>query len=69
MPTWFCSRKVFDRIENGFSEKGKGTPEDLIFFYNHLDLSGIVRRVNEDLLMYRYHPVRDILFFFLRFIN
>lgn len=54
MPTWFCCRSVFDRV-GGFSEAGQGTPEDLIFFYRHLDLGGAVRRVDETLLVYRYH--------------
>lgn len=40
----------------GFSEKGKGTPEDLIFFYKHLELGGSISRLNEVLLLYRYHP-------------
>lgn len=34
----------------------EGTPEDLIFFYKHLDLGGNVARVEKDLLTYRYHP-------------
>ncbi|KAL3245875.1 hypothetical protein MRX96_058158 [Rhipicephalus microplus] len=34
----------------------QGTPEDLIFFYKHLDLGGNVARVEKDLLTYRYHP-------------
>ncbi|XP_044254228.1 UDP-GlcNAc:betaGal beta-1,3-N-acetylglucosaminyltransferase-like protein 1 isoform X2 [Tribolium madens] len=55
MPTWFCHRSVFERI-GGFSEQGKGTPEDLIFFYKHLDLGGKVYRVNQCLLIYTYHP-------------
>ncbi|XP_072029834.1 queuosine-tRNA galactosyltransferase-like [Amphiura filiformis] len=55
MPTWFCSRKLFDRI-GGFDEKGKGVPEDLIFFLSHLHNGGNVHRVNQCLLMYRYHP-------------
>ncbi|GAB1598640.1 UDP-GlcNAc:betaGal beta-1,3-N-acetylglucosaminyltransferase-like protein 1 [Argonauta hians] len=54
MPTWFCSRNLFDKV-GGFSENGKGTPEDLIFFYQHLDYGGHVMRVDSDLLMYRYH--------------
>ncbi|KAH7949581.1 hypothetical protein HPB49_012410 [Dermacentor silvarum] len=54
MPTWFCSRAVFDAV-GGFDETGKGTPEDLIFFYKHLDLGGNVVRVEKDLLIYRYH--------------
>ena len=56
MPTWFCHRSVFSAIQSGFNESGKGTPEDLIFFLEHLRLGGHVTRVNEDLLMYRYHP-------------
>ncbi|XP_046569588.1 UDP-GlcNAc:betaGal beta-1,3-N-acetylglucosaminyltransferase-like protein 1 [Haliotis rubra] len=33
-----------------------GVPEDLIFFYRHLELGGDVVRVDRDLLTYRYHP-------------
>lgn len=42
----------------GFDETGKGTPEDLIFFYRHLDLNGGIHRVDEVLLVYRYHPLQ-----------
>lgn len=45
---------VFDRV-GGFSEAGKGTPEDLIFFFRHLQLGGKVFRHPDDLLVYRYH--------------
>ncbi|XP_041473163.1 UDP-GlcNAc:betaGal beta-1,3-N-acetylglucosaminyltransferase-like protein 1 isoform X2 [Lytechinus variegatus] len=55
MPTWFCSREVFDKIGK-FDESGKGTPEDLIFFMAHLKSGGELYRVNEVLMMYRYHP-------------
>ncbi|XP_071107470.1 queuosine-tRNA galactosyltransferase-like [Haliotis cracherodii] len=55
MPTWFCSRKVFNKV-SGFDEGGKGVPEDLMFFYRHLELDGDVVRVDRDLLTYRYHP-------------
>ncbi|XP_003744948.1 UDP-GlcNAc:betaGal beta-1,3-N-acetylglucosaminyltransferase-like protein 1 [Galendromus occidentalis] len=55
MPTWFCSRETYEAV-GAFSEAGRGTPEDLIFFYRHLDLGGRIVRVDEDLLMYRYHP-------------
>lgn len=54
MPTWFCHRSLVDSI-GGFDESGKGTPEDLIFFNKHLDSGGLLHRVDEDLLMYRYH--------------
>ncbi|KAF5278070.1 hypothetical protein FQA39_LY18396 [Lamprigera yunnana] len=55
MPTWFCHRFAFDKI-NGFVEYGTGTPEDLIFFYKHLDYGGRLCRVNEVLLTYYYNP-------------
>ncbi|KAK3859260.1 hypothetical protein Pcinc_034614 [Petrolisthes cinctipes] len=54
MPTWFCHCSVFERV-GGFSEAGKGTPEDLIFFFNHVRHGGGVLRVDEELLVYRYH--------------
>lgn len=57
MPTWFCSRETFERV-GAFSEDGRGTPEDLLFFYRHLDLGGTVRRLDEVLLSYRYHPAQ-----------
>lgn len=55
MPTWFCHRSVYNKA-GGFSEGGKGVPEDLIFFLRHLELGGGLCRVDTDLLMYRYHP-------------
>lgn len=56
MPTWFTCRSVFDSV-GGFDESGKGTPEDLIFFYKHLGQGGTLAKVPgpEPLLMYRYH--------------
>lgn len=54
MPTWFCHRSVYDFV-GGFDESGKGCPEDLIFFYKHLDLGGSLVRVEEELLLYTYH--------------
>uniref|UniRef100_A0A1I8PZM2 Glycosyltransferase 2-like domain-containing protein n=1 Tax=Stomoxys calcitrans TaxID=35570 RepID=A0A1I8PZM2_STOCA len=55
MPTWMCHREVYNRIKGGFSEEGQGCPEDLIFFYKHLDNQGVIKRVDECLLHYRYH--------------
>jgi hypothetical protein len=55
MPSWFCHRSVYERVSTGFDESGKGTPEDLIFFYKHLDAGGDVLRTEEVLLTYRYH--------------
>ncbi|ESO87448.1 hypothetical protein LOTGIDRAFT_220159 [Lottia gigantea] len=54
MPTWFCRRAIFDNV-GGFDEGGKGVPEDLIFFYNHLEIGGELYRLDADLMMYRYH--------------
>ncbi|XP_049818551.1 UDP-GlcNAc:betaGal beta-1,3-N-acetylglucosaminyltransferase-like protein 1 [Aethina tumida] len=54
MPTWFCHRELFERV-GGFQEVKEGCPEDLIFFYKHLDMGGKVYRVDEPLLVYTYH--------------
>ncbi|XP_030063907.1 queuosine-tRNA galactosyltransferase isoform X4 [Microcaecilia unicolor] len=55
MPTWFCSREWFCHIGK-FDEGGEGVPEDLLFFYRHLQKGGEVLRVDQCLLQYRYHP-------------
>ncbi|XP_042304359.1 UDP-GlcNAc:betaGal beta-1,3-N-acetylglucosaminyltransferase-like protein 1 isoform X2 [Sceloporus undulatus] len=55
MPTWFCSREWFCHVGR-FDEGGKGVPEDLLFFYEHLRKDGGVFRVDQCLLLYRYHP-------------
>ncbi|XP_016070891.1 PREDICTED: UDP-GlcNAc:betaGal beta-1,3-N-acetylglucosaminyltransferase-like protein 1 [Miniopterus natalensis] len=55
MPTWFCSRAWFSHVGQ-FDEGGQGVPEDLLFFYNHLRKGGGVVRVDQSLLLYRYHP-------------
>ncbi|CAE8723786.1 unnamed protein product, partial [Polarella glacialis] len=54
MPTWFCARAVFDAA-SGFLETGPGTPEDLDFLYRHVRSGGSLARVDEPLVMYRYH--------------
>lgn len=43
-------------MPGGFSEEGQGTPEDLIFFYSHLDNNGKILRTDEVILDYYYHP-------------
>ncbi|XP_059588168.1 UDP-GlcNAc:betaGal beta-1,3-N-acetylglucosaminyltransferase-like protein 1 isoform X3 [Alligator mississippiensis] len=55
MPTWFCSREWFCHVGK-FDEGGKGIPEDLLFFYKHVQKGGGVFRVDQCLLLYRYHP-------------
>ncbi|NXK84202.1 B3GNL protein, partial [Amazona guildingii] len=55
MPTWFCSREWFFHLGK-FDEGGRGVPEDLLFFYKHIQNGGEVFRVNHCLLLYRYHP-------------
>ncbi|XP_049576335.1 queuosine-tRNA galactosyltransferase isoform X1 [Syngnathus scovelli] len=54
MPTWFCSRDWFSTV-GWFSEESKGVPEDLIFFYQSLREGGLVTRVDQCLVVYRYH--------------
>ncbi|KAM6972497.1 queuosine-tRNA galactosyltransferase [Aplochiton taeniatus] len=54
MPTWFCSRDWFQRVGT-FDEGGKGVPEDLLFFYQSLRQGGGVARLDQCLLVYRYH--------------
>ncbi|XP_053192169.1 UDP-GlcNAc:betaGal beta-1,3-N-acetylglucosaminyltransferase-like protein 1 [Scomber japonicus] len=54
MPTWFCSRNWFLKV-GSFDEGGKGVPEDLLFFYQSLRKGGGVARVDQCLLVYRYH--------------
>uniref|UniRef100_A0A673KT75 UDP-GlcNAc:betaGal beta-1,3-N-acetylglucosaminyltransferase-like protein 1 n=1 Tax=Sinocyclocheilus rhinocerous TaxID=307959 RepID=A0A673KT75_9TELE len=54
MPAWFCSRDWFEKA-GPFNEGGEGVPEDLLFFYQSLRHGGHVIRVDECLLVYRYH--------------
>ncbi|XP_077936566.1 queuosine-tRNA galactosyltransferase isoform X2 [Gasterosteus aculeatus] len=54
MPTWFCSRNWYLKV-GPFDEGGKGVPEDLLFFYQSLRQRGGVARVDQCLLVYRYH--------------
>lgn len=54
MPTWFCHRSVYLNV-GGFDESGCGTPEDLLFFYEHIDRGGELYRVDEELVTYTYH--------------
>ncbi|XP_031667065.1 queuosine-tRNA galactosyltransferase isoform X2 [Oncorhynchus kisutch] len=54
MPTWFCSRHWFQRVGT-FDEGGKGVPEDLLWFYQSVGQGGGVVRVDQCLLVYRYH--------------
>ncbi|XP_035263279.1 UDP-GlcNAc:betaGal beta-1,3-N-acetylglucosaminyltransferase-like protein 1 isoform X2 [Anguilla anguilla] len=56
MPTWFFSRRWFHKV-GIFNEGGKGVPEDLLFFYQNLRLGGGVVRLEECLLVYRYHEL------------
>ncbi|XP_067354423.1 queuosine-tRNA galactosyltransferase isoform X1 [Channa argus] len=54
MPTWFCSRNWYFKV-GPFDEGGKGVPEDLLFFYQSLRQEGSLYRVDQCLLVYRYH--------------
>ena len=54
-PCWFCHRSVFERL-GGLREDGRGFPEDLHFFYEHLRSGGALARVPEPLLVWRHAP-------------
>ncbi|CAI5508296.1 unnamed protein product [Closterium sp. Naga37s-1] len=43
-PTWFCSRHVFN-ASGPFDESGPGTPDDLMFFHQHLGTGGWLGKV------------------------
>ncbi|CAI5469443.1 unnamed protein product [Closterium sp. Yama58-4] len=53
-PTWFCSRQVFD-ASGPFHESGPGTPDDLMFFHQHLSHGGWLGKVPRPLVTYRFH--------------
>ncbi|XP_067128435.1 queuosine-tRNA galactosyltransferase-like isoform X3 [Centruroides vittatus] len=48
--------RIQKQYESASKNKDAGTPEDLLFYFAHLKLHGSLYRVDEDLLMYRYHP-------------
>ena len=56
MPTWFCSREMFDLVDGGFSEQGQGTPEDYLFFLELCKHNVNLVRADHSLVVYRYHP-------------
>ena len=53
-PTWFMSRRVWELV-GGYSEEYPGCPEDMMFFYKWMQLSGKVCKLPESLTVYRYH--------------
>eukprot|EP01130_Rhizamoeba_saxonica_P011302 TRINITY_DN4692_c0_g1_i2.p1 TRINITY_DN4692_c0_g1~~TRINITY_DN4692_c0_g1_i2.p1 ORF type:complete len:169 (-),score=22.35 TRINITY_DN4692_c0_g1_i2:27-533(-) len=52
-PTWFMHRRVFNKV--GGYNADTNSPEDMIFFYRHLELGGSLLKVDDVLLKYRYH--------------
>ena len=54
-PTWLLHRSVYEAA-GPYNETGLGTPEDLLFFYNHLARGGKLLCVDQPLLVYRHHP-------------
>ena len=55
MPTWFMHRSIFEKLR-GFSDGGRGYPEDQEFILRHVfEFGGKLFRVEEVLLMYRFH--------------
>ena len=55
MPTWFCSKSLFDSVEGGFCEDGKGCPEDYLFFLKLFEKHCNFTRINYPLVVYRHH--------------
>jgi len=55
MPTWAMTRRTFYRNGSGFVETKVGTPEDMIFFYRHLETGGGIHKICQILQIYRYH--------------
>ncbi|KAH7728653.1 UDP-GlcNAc:betaGal beta-1,3-N-acetylglucosaminyltransferase-like protein 1-like protein [Aphelenchoides avenae] len=54
-PTWFMSRSLYNSV-GGFDQSVKvGFPEDLDFFYRALNSGAELFKVEEDIVMYRYH--------------
>lgn len=55
-PTWFISRALFDKVGGFRTDVSCGFPEDLEFFYKCLDFPEcIFDKVDDDIVMYRYH--------------
>ncbi|VDK74680.1 unnamed protein product [Litomosoides sigmodontis] len=55
-PTWCMSKKLYDKV-GGFCEtEPVGYPEDLRFFYDALKIGADFIKVEESLVIYRYHP-------------
>ncbi|VDO18784.1 unnamed protein product [Heligmosomoides polygyrus] len=55
-PSWFISYELYMRLK-GFREDIPFYPEDLEFFFRALDFGDVhFSKVNEPLVMYRYHP-------------
>ena len=55
MPTWFCSKLLFDSVEGGFCQDGKGCPEDYLFFLKLFEKHCNFIRVDYPLVIYRHH--------------
>ncbi|KAL4676863.1 hypothetical protein H8957_008485 [Semnopithecus entellus] len=51
----FLTGKCIHRSVHRGRMGGQGVPEDLLFFYEHLRKGGSVIRVDQSLLLYRYH--------------
>eukprot|EP00808_Paulinella_micropora_P021791 g56477.t1 len=52
-PTWLFHRDVFNTV-GGYDQSGPGAPEDLIFFYEHLQKGGKLHKIPQPLVTYRY---------------
>ncbi|CAG9532040.1 unnamed protein product [Cercopithifilaria johnstoni] len=55
-PTWCMSKKLYDKVGGFHEAEPVGYPEDLRFFYDALKIGIDFIKVEESLVIYRYHP-------------
>ncbi|VDM14576.1 unnamed protein product, partial [Wuchereria bancrofti] len=55
-PTWCMSKKLFNKVGGFHEAEPVGYPEDLRFFYDALKIGADFMKVEESLVIYRYHP-------------
>eukprot|EP01029_Cantina_marsupialis_P016953 TRINITY_DN3803_c0_g2_i1.p1 TRINITY_DN3803_c0_g2~~TRINITY_DN3803_c0_g2_i1.p1 ORF type:complete len:369 (-),score=92.14 TRINITY_DN3803_c0_g2_i1:210-1316(-) len=58
MPTWMMTLTQFNKVggfpSERFRDDGVILPEDLTFFHKHIDCGGIIKRVSEEVVIYRH---------------
>jgi hypothetical protein len=54
-PTWFFHRSIWE-LNGGYEETYPAHPEDMVFFYQHLQRGGKLLKVEQPLVIYRFLP-------------